>query len=962
VAAHPPDGLIGREREIAMGRARLAAVRGGAAGVVVVEGEAGIGKTALVDGYAAVASGMGIAVVRGAAHPFERNRPFGAVIDALELRPRSADERRAAVGRLLVDEGRGDASETVGDARFQIVEEVTDLLETMCAETPVLLLLEDLHWADDSTLATAAAIVHRLAHVPLLVVLTCRPAPRSAALDMLWETCGAVGADFCRLPPLGGAEVDALVQQQLGGRAGALLASIVRRAAGNPLLVVELLRSLVAEGWLSRDGDSVEATGDELPSTMRDLVLRRMHYLPAHTLEILQLCSVLGDSVSIRDLAVVSRHDEPSIVAVLAEAFRGKLLDERGRSVAFRHQLVQQAIYEDIPVTVRETLHRHVAGMLARTGADLSKVASHLLVGAEPGDLEAVRLLREAAAQAAPSAPSVSVDLLRRAADLLPAGSAETDATGSELAAALLRAGQVAEAAALAEGILDRPHRPDVDRALHLTLVDALGPQQRAPQLLARANAALETASLGPADQALVLTQASYGQIFVGDFPGGEITAARALTVAESAADAEMTCWSLCALTVATKTQGRYGEALSMARRAAALAADPASPEARRRLPDFFLGMALADNDELDDARLAYARSIVDAQRLGTGSLLPEMLLQAAELRFITGEWDDALVEFEAGLDLAKEQGQKITVPQSCSYLALIALARGDVLEAKRSLSRLDDRVPRHHLIYGSEIVALAASAIAEAEGAPGRALDLLLHVWRYDIDHEVRYWDRYLGPALARLAVGVGRSDVAEQVVTRLDENVQLSPDVPSLNAAALRCRGLLGRDPESLQRAVDLARDSGRVLDFAGSCEDAASSLVTAGDTDQATVLLQEALVVYGRLEATDSFARVGAALRALGVRRGTRGPRQRPQRGWDSLTASERKVSELVADGLTNRDVARHLHVSPHTVNTHLRHVFQKLDVATRAELAARVVRLSIPQITRSSDVSDGPDDAH
>jgi DNA-binding CsgD family transcriptional regulator len=206
----------------------------------------------------------------------------------------------------------------------------------------------------------------------------------------------------------------------------------------------------------------------------------------------------------------------------------------------------------------------------------------------------------------------------------------------------------------------------------------------------------------------------------------------------------------------------------------------------------------------------------------------------------------------------------------------------------------------------------------------------------------------------LVRLAVGAGRLDVAEQVAARLDEDVRLSPGVPSLDAAAHRCHGLLAADGESLQRAVDLARASGRVLDVAGCCEDAASVLVAAGENDQATLLLRQALLVYGSLDATDGVARVGAALRTLGVRPGIRGSRQRPLSGWDSLTASERKVSELVADGLTNREVARRLHVSPHTVNTHLRHVFQKLGVATRTELAGRVVAMS--HLTRSSDVSD------
>jgi DNA-binding CsgD family transcriptional regulator/tetratricopeptide (TPR) repeat protein len=955
VPSHLPVDLIGREREFEVAHSRLDALLRGAAGVVVLEGEAGIGKTALAEWYAASATRSGVLVASGAGRPFERNRPFGALVEALDVGRRSADEARARIGALLMHEpsaGNTASSASGGDTRFQIVDEFTDLLETMCAEAPLLLVLEDLHWADGATLDALAAIMLRLMHVPLLVVATARPAPWSSQLDMLWETARSVGADLCRLQPLSAPQMEALVQRQLGGRVGTLLNSIVQRSGGNPLLLVELLGSLVAEGWLMRDTDVVEASGDELPSTLRELVLRRMHYLPVGTLELLQLASVLGDAASIRDLAAVAGRDPAQVIEQLSEAFRGKLLVEEDRNVVFRHQLVQQAIYEDLPTSVRKALHRRAADLLAKADADLAKVASQLLLGAEPGDLDAVRWLRQAAVAALPSAPSVAVDLLQRVVELLPADHDDVDVVHAELASALMRAGNVADASDLAARVLDRPHRSDVDLALHLTLVDALGPQNRPLELIGRANAALGIPSLGRADQALLLTQASYGQIFAGDSVAGEETAARALAVAEADGHVEMICWGLCALTVAVKTQGRYAEAVSIARRAAALADDPVNADARRRHPHFFLGMALVDSDAFDDARLAYARSIDDAEEAGAGLLLPEMLLQSAELRFLAGEWDDAVVELQAGLDLAARHGQRIAVPQSCAYLALIALARGDATGAKRFLARLDDRALLTEPTYGSEIVAIAASAIAEADGRERDALDVLLGVWGYDRDHGIRYWDRHLAPPLVRLALAADRRDLADDVAATLDADLRLSPDVPSLEAAARRCRGLLDADAAMMQHAAETAGRTGRLFERAGVREDAASVLHTHGETATAVSLLQEALADYEHLAATYCIARVAAALRALGVRPGTRGSRQRAQRGWDGLTASERAVSALVAEGLTNREVARRLHVSPHTVNTHLRHVFQKLSVTTRAELAAKVVTA---QITHPSDVS-------
>ena len=140
----------------------------------------------------------------------------------------------------------------------------------------------------------------------------------------------------------------------------------------------------------------------------------------------------------------------------------------------------------------------------------------------------------------------------------------------------------------------------------------------------------------------------------------------------------------------------------------------------------------------------------------------------------------------------------------------------------------------------------------------------------------------------------------------------------------------------------SVDLARGARMVVEHAGACEDAAATLTAAGHRDDAAAMLAEALELHERTGADGWAARVRARLRDLGVRPGPRGPRDRPASGWDSLTDTERAVSVLVAEGLTNNAVARRLYISPHTVNTHLRHVFAKLGLSNRVELAVEVHR--------------------
>lgn len=955
MASVPTDAVVGREQELKLALQLVKGVVGGKSGVLLIEGEAGVGKSRLVQQIREDAVALGARVLWGSGHPLERTRPFGVIGEAMDLRPSSSDPRRAAVGRLLRGGGGSLDPRTVApapDVRFRVVDEVVELMETVAASVPVVLIVEDLHWADESSLVAVGAIVHQLHDMPLLVVATLRPGPRARALDILLDDWIVSEARLIELLGLGAEEVATLVNAVLGARPGPILASIVEKAAGNPLWIVELLRSLSSEGWLRRRGICAEAAADELPGTFRELVLRRLHYLPAGALDALRLAAVLGESISVHHLSVVSRRSPPEVVGDLAEAFRGRLLEERAGAVVFRHQLVQQAIYEDIPMPLRRALHRDAAGALARAGGDHAQVASHLLRGADKGDLEAVRWLRHAAVEAAAGAPVVAVDLLERTVELLPDGHSDADIVRAELAEALLRAGHVADAATVAEAILDRPHREDADVRLTLTLVSALSLQNRPTELSMRAEAALTATPLRTGDQALVLAQASYAQTFSGDVVGGEATAGRSLELAELAEDAAMTVWSLCALSVAVKTQGRCGEALSMSRRAVASAFEAADNGARLRHPYFFLGMALADCDLVDDARVSFERAIVECETLGSVWLLPDTLLQAAQLRFVIGEWDDATVEFEAGLRLAEERGQRVLIAQSKACLAIIAAARGRLPAAKATLDGLetiltDDRPP-----YGAEMVAFAMATIAEAQGDLSGAFAMLLRFWNYNVEREIRYYHRYLAPPLVRLALELKHPDVAGDVVRTVEKDAALAAEVRTVQATALRCRGLLDRDPRPLLDAVALARGSRRVLDHAGACEDAAA--VLAGEQPgQASDLLVEAQASYDAMDGVAWSARTAAALRGLGVRQGARRTHRRAETGWESLTTSELAVSGLVAEGLTNREVARRLHISPHTVNTHLRHIFQKLVVTTRAELAAKIVRHR--QITQSSDVS-------
>jgi hypothetical protein len=719
------EGLVGREAELAVAAAAVRQLSEGRASALAIEGEAGIGKTRLVQSIVAGARSRDAAVFCGQAHPFERTRPFGVVAAALDLSRRSPDLRRAAIGALLAGQGTGASARAAGDIQYRAVEEIVDLVDKSCAERPVLLVAEDIHWADSASLLAILSVARQLPLAALLLVVTARPSPLSAEVVRLLDDLAAGGARTLQLQPLKPDDVTVLARHVLGASPGPTLTAMLAKAGGNPLWARAILRSLADEGMLRRAGDSVEATTSELPASLSDLVVRRLRHLPRATLELLQVTAVLGDAVSLRDVAAVARRPSAEVVGQLSDAFDAQLLDEGDGRVVFRHQLVHDAIYQHMPPPARRLLHREAAVALMAAGADRLDVADHLMLGAERGDEQAVAWLRDAAREASAQAPLVTVELIRRAEALLPGGHHDADLVSSEVVQALLRAGKVAEASARAEAVLARQHAAEVDTPLRVALVGALALQNRAAELITIAQASLAgPARLRPSDQVLMLAQQSWALVYTGDPRAGESAASRALTIAEQAGDAAMTVWALTALMVAVGRQGRYGEALAHARRAAALAAGSHDTRSLPLQPKFFLGLALFDCDLVGEARAAYREALDD--EFSSGFLLSETLTNDAQAAFVIGEWEDAVPGLIAGGQAAQEKGNQILVAQSLAYRTIIATATGDHRAASELAPGIAGSLEGDQLSYNAGILASAVAGLKAAEGDRQGAYDLL--------------------------------------------------------------------------------------------------------------------------------------------------------------------------------------------------------------------------------------------
>jgi DNA-binding CsgD family transcriptional regulator len=323
-------------------------------------------------------------------------------------------------------------------------------------------------------------------------------------------------------------------------------------------------------------------------------------------------------------------------------------------------------------------------------------------------------------------------------------------------------------------------------------------------------------------------------------------------------------------------------------------------------------------------------------------SFLPVYHYEAATVLFYAGQWDDAVAQAESGLALADEVGLEMLLSWPYGLLALMALHRGDLGAATALLAAIESRPTETIQPPGrAPWLVVARSLLFEARGDAAAALASLEEAWDFDAARGIVYRRRTLGPELARLGLAVGDRERADNVAAGLEAAAILTP-APSLEGAALRCRGLVNGDAEFLLRSVEAYRKGPLAFERASACEDAAVALSRAGRISEATALFDEALEVYHHVGARRDIARALAPMRAFGIGRKRRGARKRPVGGWEALTPSELEVVRLAAEGLTNPDIGRRLFISRRTVQTHLAHAFRKLEISSRVELAVEAAR--------------------
>ncbi|MGH3713544.1 MAG: ATP-binding protein [Micromonosporaceae bacterium] len=929
--------FVGRSQELARLRAVLDQARSGHGGLIVVEAAAALGKTRLVS--EALADAHDFRVVISAADEFARHRPFSAVTEALMVTGGITELDRTALAELLgLPANRGAA----GEIGYQVLELVLSVVERLASRQPVAVVLEDLHWADASTLRALRAIARRCAELPLAVLATVRRFPHQPPLAALVSDLHRLGGELLPLGPLPpelGAELAAALA---GGALGPRLRRLVASVGGDPLFLTELIDALRREGQLTSVGTQVETRMQRLPHSLRALVRHRLEQLSTDAAQVLEIAAVLGGSFAVDALATVAGRPVVQLLPALREGTSAGLIDEASDQLTFRHALIRHAIYEELPLAIRHSLHREAGRALAADGASAVRVAAHLAQSASEGDVEAVEWLRSAGREATPRSVPEAVELFEQAAALTTADYPERDALIAELAPLLALTGRVDEAEQRIAEVLAREPTVELEIRLRIGMMHALARQARWRS--AREQAATATARLDqPGRRAMVQGPAAFISVVMGDLDSAQQLATEALRAAERAGKPVAAATALMALSWVVEARGDCQAAADLAGQAVEATRDADGFATGFLFPQLCLGTALMGLDRPDQARETFHAGVRRAEALGTPTVLPYYRSGLAVLGLHTGDWHDALRQAEAAVAFA-EDGQTNFVQLPLAVDARIRVARGDLAGATRAVEQAEQDAVGRGPMLGADWALWVKALSCEAHGDQDGAADTIATAWRLLPELHWLYGNWTIAADAVRLALAVGDRTLAESVT----KEIEAAAASPSATAAALRCRGLLSADSELLLAAALAYQQVPRPYERAAAYADAARALTVAGRLADARPLFGEAMTGFESLGARRDAARLAAVMRKAGIRRGVRGARRRTACGWDALTTTERTVVALIAEGLTNREIGHRLFISRHTVDTHLKHLRSKLGLTSRSQLAAEAVRRTSPSL--------------
>ncbi|WP_329045607.1 LuxR C-terminal-related transcriptional regulator [Amycolatopsis sp. NBC_01488] len=894
-----PSVLRGRSGPVAEALAVLRrTLRTGQGGVLVLSGEAGIGKTAIVSTVRreAATSGFRVAAVKGLTA--ERLSPGAAVLLALRFGPvplLTPDELKYVSGLV--------------DSPPVFLDQLASVLEERVGRTPLLVVIDDLQWVDHLSRTAVRVLPQRLAAHPVVWLLATReraeaPAegPPATVLDvgpLPDETLAEIGVDLLGEPP------DERTRGLLG------------RVAGNPFYAVQVLEAVV------RARERGEAAA-RIPAEFLSALRRRLAPLSETQLALLRLLSTLGRPATFGELTELSGESSAVVSAAVAGIVGAGLLAYEESTLAFRHDLVRESVYEELSPGTRRRLHERCAEFLLAEGAPLLVVAPHVRAAATPGAADAAELLVRAAELAAYSMPDSAAELAVAAFSLLGAKDRGWYQVGRRAVRVLANAQHSDEAVRVADLMLSRLGSPDEIAGIESEAARARWMTGRRRELIERMKSGF-AGRLSVSSRARLL--ASSALAGAGEERGEKIRgwAEEARELAAETGDRTAAELAGHALGIIALNEGRHAESLARFRALRESAGDA-------YLLSEIIALQLLDRFEEAQRILTSIASAVET------AALPTVAYGQMWQDFHLSRRDDAIVGARTVIAEARDFGNESMEADANLVLCSLALADGDpdgvraLLAEREQLKSADDRVLAENTV-------LLRGFLLAAEGRPGEAVELLRPKLRAALDGRA-YWPWWPGwaPSLARVGLVAGDTWFASRAAEIAAEGAARNPGVATFKGLARHVDGLVTGDVAALRDAERILAKSPRPVVRAAIADDLGQALLRQGHREDGIVLLDRAWAGYtgaGHSAAADG---VRGVLSRAGVRRREWTVRaSRPDLGWDALTPAERKVARLIGTGMTNRAAAQELGISPNTVGTHVRSVFTKLDVRSRVQLS-------------------------
>jgi DNA-binding CsgD family transcriptional regulator len=913
----------GRDAELAALGVWLDRVRAGVSAVTVVEGGPGMGKSRLLREALKIARRMSFRVGSGAAEPVESAVELAPLMAALFEGPEPLLNREAL--RALP---------ALPEQRYWLLQDVQALLERAALEGPLLVCLDDLQWADSGTAAALRALPARLEALPIAWLIAVRPDQGSTQLSSALEYLDRDGAEKIVLGPLDEAAVAQVALDVMRARPDDALLALAGRAHGSPFLLMELLSGLRDEELVHVESGQAELVEERLPRRVRDSMRERLRGMSEPAREAAIVAASLGRRFSFGDLATMLDQSPSAVLSPIQELIDFGVVIESGAQLAFGHDIIRDSVRASVPESARRALDRQAANVLLAAGATPVEVATQLAASAEFGDEQAINTLHNAAEALATSDPGAAADLSQRALELAPPRHPLRGPLAAQTTLLLHEAARVDEARTFADRSLRGalPSEQEAEVRLSIAGMFALSPDVRVDagrQALALPDlpASLRARHLACLIHNLAVggrseeARAKLAEATAAISSSGDATAAHMLALAEGALEV---------------VAGRFGRALE--RTEAAVRSGSATHDyARERLAQEWRCELMTGLDRVEESLALMKDGIAAAQRDRQAWALHIFETWRGRQLLQLGQLHDAaaILEGQVSPDEA-DRHESILDGAGVVALGRVAIHMGDARLQRMTATLARGMLDQTAFTFRRQaawLLALQAMAAGDVAGARD---------WLRALGEEERKSILPMLPLevtddadLVRIAVATNDDELAESAIATSERRAELNPGARTLAGTAAHARGLLTGDDEHLARAVNLFDHGPRPLALASALEDRGAALVKQGATEQGVDALGRALTLYAQAGAAWHAGRVRSRLRAQGVRRRLV-TSERPATGWAAMTDSELPVARLVAQGLTNREVAEQLFVSPHTVSSHLRRVFAKLDINSRVEL--------------------------